>query len=574
MTLGCVALFFLPQAKEDFRLPKLMLGSCLAAASLVFLVREVPWGQRAFWRRPVVLALAPLVAAALLSWVTTRHPLQVREGMLDLAVGALCLVVWSKTFSAERLRRALDVMMVPAALLAVLGVLQYHDLWEPMGFAQFSSTDRLGITSTAGNPLDLAAYLLLPCLAAQVALVRWRRLWPLWAVLLALFAYGIFVSQSITAVVSLVVAVPVLWSFLVPRRRFWTLLGGLAGLGLVAVLVAAPLRHRVVEKVAQLGRGELNRVLTGRLDGWRAAWWMFGHDPLLGVGHGAFRPSFAPARIALVDRGVEFFPGQQAPVFGNAHNELLELAADCGLAGLAALAWGLWVLARELEKRGTPGSLAASTPLAERAEQGLAVAGVVALGVSSLTFFPFRIAIAAFPALAFLAWVFRRGEGEPSGERAGERKHGLVALGATAVSILMLSLLVVRFHHRISANILLERAELRTKEMLASGTRNEPLLRSILPVLATAERRDPIEVGIPIAIGSVHLLLKEPREALVAYDRALALEPRPEIYENRVRAFLALGDRDAATKSLETALKLDRELEKRLKRSAAQQPQP
>jgi hypothetical protein len=35
---------------------------------------------------------------------------------------------------------------------------------------------------------------------------------------------------------------------------------------------------------------------------------------------------------------------------------------------------------------------------------------VAALAVLSLVYFPFRIALVAFPAILFLSWVFRRGD--------------------------------------------------------------------------------------------------------------------------------------------------------------------
>ena len=95
-----------------------------------------------------------------------------------------------------------------------------------------------------------------------------------------------------------------------------------------------------------MARGDWNSVLTGRLDGWRAAVWMFERHPLAGVGQGAYQPEFVPAKLALLDRGVLFFPAlTQVGGFGNAHNEILEAAADWGIPGLLALAWGLWVLA-------------------------------------------------------------------------------------------------------------------------------------------------------------------------------------------------------------------------------------
>jgi O-antigen ligase len=88
-------------------------------------------------------------------------------------------------------------------------------------------------------------------------------------------------------------------------------------------------------------------------------------------------------------------------VFANAHNEVLEAAAEWGVPGLAALAWALWVLFAALRRRD------------RRAEErALAWAGVAALAVLSLMAFPFRVALVAYPALLFLSGVLRPAEEE------------------------------------------------------------------------------------------------------------------------------------------------------------------
>ena len=164
----------------------------------------------------------------------------------------------------------------------------------------------------------------------------------------------------------------------------------------VLVLAVGPLRQRVAAKLGQARQGDWNQVITGRLDGWRAAAWMLREHPWTGVGHGAFRPEFVTAKLALLDRGVQFDAQLIQPVFANAHDEYLEAGADWGIPGLLALGWALWVLAGAVRAR-RPGS----------GGRALAVAGAVALAVLALAYFPFRIALIGYPALLFLAWVLR-----------------------------------------------------------------------------------------------------------------------------------------------------------------------
>jgi tetratricopeptide (TPR) repeat protein len=114
-----------------------------------------------------------------------------------------------------------------------------------------------------------------------------------------------------------------------------------------------------------------------------------------------------------------------------------------------------------------------------------------------------------------------------------------------------------RFSQRVKASVALRRAETLSLEAARMGPPGRPILRQVLGLLAQARAADPAEVGIPIATGSVHLLLDDPRAAIAAYGEALALEPRPETYLNLGRAQLAAGDRNGARESFRRAVRLD-----------------
>jgi O-antigen ligase len=400
-------------AKESFRQPKLLIAGWLALASLACLA----WGLRRvervgpadLWRLPAARIVLPVLAVATAGLASTRYPLHVREALIDLWIGAAALVGWSAALPASRLLRLLRGLLWPACLLALLGISQYYDIWQPLPFATLKAGSRLAITSLAGNPGDLASFLVLPCLVAQDLLRRrlgrhrrdgegWRTpgTWGT-AAALAVAAGALVLTQTFAALAALAAGSLLLWGAGVPRRRAAALLAaGAVALALLAAGVA-PLRQRVLEKARHLAQGDWNAVLTGRLDGWRAAAWMFERHPLAGVGQGAYQPEFVPAKLALLDRGVPFFVDQTRGGFDNAHNEFLEAAAEWGIPGLLALGWGLWVLL---------GALRRVAP----EDRSLAWAGTTALAALSLVDFPFRVALVAFPALLFLSWVLRAGE--------------------------------------------------------------------------------------------------------------------------------------------------------------------
>lgn len=400
---------FYPVAKESFRQPKLLVSEWLALASLTALA----WGLSRveavrladLWRSPAVRAVLPVLLVATAGLAATRHPLHTREALIDLWIGAACLVGWSLALSAARLERLLSGLLIPATLLGVIGILQSTGLWQPLSLLGIEADARLAMTSTAGNPGDLGAYLVLPCLLAQWLLLRALRtdersrpaVWGA-AGALAVCLGALVLSQTLAALAALAAGTLLLWGLALPRRQALLAGAALATAVVALVLAVAPLRERVVAKTRQALEGDWNAVLTNRLDGWRAAVWMLEKNPLTGVGHGAYRPEFVPAKLSLLSRGAEFSPDlQQQVVFANAHNEYLEVGAEWGVPGLLALAGALWVLLRAL-RRGAP-------PPGDRA---LAWAGTAALSVLAFAHFPFRIALVAFPGLLFLSWVMRR----------------------------------------------------------------------------------------------------------------------------------------------------------------------
>lgn len=564
MLLVLVVLVFDPRMGDAFRSPKLWLAELLALVSLVFLVGRLPdverLGPKSLVRQPAILAVLPLLAVAVVSAVGSDSPEAVTGALASFAVGAAALVGWSLGVPRFRLRALLSFLLIPATLLAVLGILQYHGGFRPFDFAGSQEAERLGVTSLAGNPGDLGALLALAALIAQAEALR-RRGRGRWAMvaLAAVLVYGLLVTQTLTAVAGLGLASLVLWGISMPRRRRLLAIGASVALILMVIAGTRPVRERVIGLGEQLAQGDLNPVLTGRLDAWRVAARLARDHPVNGVGHGAFEASFADAKLALVDEGVPFFAGQHRVMFANAHNELLEVAAEWGVPGLLALIWGIWVLVLQVRKGRFRGD-DENRP----GDDALAWSGLILFGVLSLTFFPFRVALVAYPALVFLAWILSP---EPtagtSPEDVPEQAAGKGLRGRTLVwwlLPLLLAALVFQgqrsWKHWRAARVL-RVVEYMTRQMVQTGRGDPGRLWRHVRLLEDAARLDPANAAIPLATGSQYRLLRRNDEAQEAYRRALDLEPRPESWLNLGAAQAAADDRVAARESFLKAAKLD-----------------
>jgi O-antigen ligase len=437
LLLAVTPLVVLPSGKESFRLVQGLVGGWLGLASIVV----AAWSLRAsnpgrgharasdtiadgkvdvaaLWRQPAIRALVPLTVVVAAGGLVTVHPVHFRAAFADFLIGAACVVGWSLALGEATLRRLLTWTIAPAVVVSLLAIDQYLGWFGVLDGLQIQApTARLRLTSTIGNPGDLASFLVLPML---VAIGRLREPRTRARTMLLIASIVILATMALTATLAALGAVIVggaVWWWLTATssavttsstvtssavtRRSLAAIALAIVVGAGAIAVSTPLRTRVMEKATQLTQGDLNALLTGRLDGWRAAWAMLQRAPIAGVGQGAFRAEFADTRLALTSHGVAFYAGQQQVMMATPHNEALSVAAEQGIPGLLALAWAIWCVCR----RG-----AARTPSADRA---LASAGLATLAVLSIFSFPLHVPAVAWPWLLFLAWLLRTPEREP-----------------------------------------------------------------------------------------------------------------------------------------------------------------
>jgi tetratricopeptide (TPR) repeat protein len=115
----------------------------------------------------------------------------------------------------------------------------------------------------------------------------------------------------------------------------------------------------------------------------------------------------------------------------------------------------------------------------------------------------------------------------------------------------------VRWRARMTAGRLLHRVELMTMAAAGRGSAPRGLLQANFEALRRAGALDPLEIGVPIARGSQHLLFGSPDLAIESYRQAEALEPRPEIYFDLGHAARSAGRPDEARRWFALAVRLD-----------------
>lgn len=147
--------------------------------------------------------------------------------------------------------------------------------------------------------------------------------------------------------------------------------------------------------------------------------------------------------------------------------------------------------------------------------------------------------------------------GAKAGRRPAGRAFWIVAFVLSAAFLGQLRHTI----SRLGASRALHQVELRSKAALAAGRSSRVLFAENLQILRRAAELDPLEVGVPIARGTQHLLLGSAEAAEEAYLDALRLEPRPEIYLNLGRAQLLARNPAEARTSFGAAVTLDPKLD-------------
>ncbi|CAA9550890.1 FIG00874000: hypothetical protein [uncultured Synechococcales cyanobacterium] len=280
----------------------------------------------------VATALSPEKAAAAIGW-----------GKLTLYLGLFALI--ARILRSPRWRSWLiTVYLHVAVFVSIYGLRQWF--FGATALATWVDTESslantTRVYSYLGNPNLLAGYLLPAVPLSIAACFAWRGWLPKALALTLAIVNGACLVLTFSRggwigfVVSILVICVLLlywWSPHLPLRwRRWaipTLLGGLAGLLLLAILLVEPLRDRVMSIFADRNDSSNNF----RLNVWAAVVEMIRDRPILGIGPGN----------SVFNK---IYPLYQRPRYTalSAYSIFLEIIVETGFIGFGCFLWFLLV---------------------------------------------------------------------------------------------------------------------------------------------------------------------------------------------------------------------------------------
>lgn len=282
-----------------------------------------------YWSIAVIAtALSPVTAAA-------------REGLVKLTLYLLLFALMARVLRSPHLRNWIITCFLHISLIvSIYGLRQHFFGADALATWTDPTSAAAGVTrvySYLGNPNLLAGYLIPAVALSLAAIFAWRRWLPkalavtMFVVnslcLILTYSRGGWIGFVICIFIFLVLLVywytnrlPVAWRPLAMP----VLLGGAAGVVLLAMLFVEPVRSRV----ASIFAGSKDSSNNFRLNVWSAVIKMIKARPLIGIGPGN-------------DAFNKIYPLYQNPRYTalSAYSIFLEILVETGIIGLSCFLW-------------------------------------------------------------------------------------------------------------------------------------------------------------------------------------------------------------------------------------------
>jgi len=304
--------------------PPWVLGAAWSALLLGLALMRVG-GRGELPRLPTLAgALALFAAVSIASAVAAGGGGEAVPVLRSLLTGlALFFAVTAFVRRPQDLLWPLAGAAIAASLVALYAAYQWR-FGDPRGTGFLTDTGVLvsRVSAGFGHPNQLGGFLLILVPYVVGAAMLLPRARPLVVAGLLLCVFGIYVSFSRGSLLGLAV-VPL---FFLSKRRV------LALAPLLGILFLAIAPDLLRERIGTLT--ERGAELSSRADIWTTAWQIWLANPLLGVGPGGFPDAYASVPVA----GKQYLPATIFEAPPHAHNVILQVLAELGLAGILSFA--------------------------------------------------------------------------------------------------------------------------------------------------------------------------------------------------------------------------------------------
>lgn len=303
---------------------EIALGVALLCCLVGWATRRVPWPSSAL-HRPLALFAGVWTVAAMVGYHSVSRGLA--QATHEWIVLAAPVVAVGLARPVQRARAAV-CLLASESLLGMYSLYQHLTGRDPLLGRAIEKLDAGGYlaTGTFSHHLTLAGHAMLATtVAIAVAVGATRARHRAWAVLACIgCGNALLWSYGRSAWIGVLVAAPfaVLGVDRVRRRVVWGMMSAL----LATLVLVPPLRARLVHVMS-------DDVIGPRVRLWKTALRIIQAHPILGVGPGGWHAAF-------VQYHVPGFYWSDA----HAHNDVLAVAANAGVLGLAAFAW-MWATA-------------------------------------------------------------------------------------------------------------------------------------------------------------------------------------------------------------------------------------
>lgn len=531
-------LWFLPFSYDSFTLPKaLLLGLGALAAACLRVWEETGSGQWRNWSARDLLWLC-LLGALAASYAASPW----REAGFDaLALAAGWLLAGLAAGRALRSTESKGLAATAAAAAAAVaaawafrrGLVPLPGVWSPLGHYN-----------------HLASYLAGcgPLLLWRLSVSKGRPRWAwgaaflvVFVALIALGSRGAWLAAAVSWPLALKAAFPGNLRSIKPRPAL-AAAAALAALFWLVKPYDAPAGRFVLQRAADGARLDSMALRYRRLL-WNAAARMTAERPLLGQGPGGFHYRYLEHQARILEE-----PGGERLArywqhAHSAHNIFLHQAADGGLLGLSALLALLGAAALGWRR--------AREPAGESALRDCWAYSALALLVDGTLSLTLQLPASAF--LLALGLGAASGAETPAGGSAAAPTRGAGALSlrprlAACSAALLLALPIA------SRLVLRQASEVQVGWAMAFIARQDPV--SAEAALRKAVEWSPANGRASFFQGNALLLLGEPEAAARSLERAMRLDPDPNVPYDLALAHLERGDSSGARRWCAFALRL------------------